>query len=154
MKKIVVMSDNHGDDYAMEWIKELESDADYYVHCGDSEASDKRLLNGYICVQGNNDWNLDLPRFAKFKAEGLTFLVTHGQFYGYFNREKLMMVDLKKHRCDVMLSGHSHIPHYAKIDKYQFLNPGSTRLPRGGSARGYAVIYVDGKNLSYEFKEL
>ena len=154
MKKIVIMSDNHGDDYAMEWIRELESDADYYVHCGDSETSDKRFLNGYICVQGNNDWTLDLPRFAKFKAEGLTFLVTHGQFYGYFKRENLMMVDLKKYRCDVMLSGHSHIPHYAKIGDYQFLNPGSTTLPRGGSARGYAVIYVDGKNLSYEFKEL
>lgn len=61
MKKIVVMSDNHGMDYMLNYVKDKEPHADYYVHCGDSEVPYPELLNGYICVKGNNDWGLDLP---------------------------------------------------------------------------------------------
>ena len=38
MKKIVIMSDNHGDMNILTDIKVLEDDADYYIHCGDSES--------------------------------------------------------------------------------------------------------------------
>ena len=38
MKKIVIMSDNHGDMNMLTDIKVLEDDADYYIHCGDSES--------------------------------------------------------------------------------------------------------------------
>lgn len=152
MKKIVVMSDNHGDHEKTSLLKELEPDAYLYVHCGDSEADSSLELSGYICVAGNNDWGLDLPRYAQFKVDELEFLVTHGQFYGYFNREEYMMRDLKNKNCDVLLSGHTHIPSHIIKNGYHFINPGSTSWPRGGSQAGYAVIYVNGKNLQIEFK--
>lgn len=154
MKKVVVMSDNHGYDEAIEIIKERESDADYFIHCGDSECHTPYLLDDMICVLGNNDWGMDLPRYAKIKIEDLNILVTHGQYYGYFNREKLMAVDLEKYQCQVMFSGHTHIPSFTEKDGMYFLNPGSTTLPRGGSPKSYAVVTIDGNKIDAEFKTL
>lgn len=154
MKKVVVMSDNHGFDQILEEIKILEPDADYYIHCGDSEAHRMGMLDGMICVAGNNDWGLDLPRYAKIQIEDLTILITHGQYYGYFNRLAMMEVDLRKHGANAMFSGHTHIPDFEEKDGFYFLNPGSTTLPRGGSKRSYAVAMIDGTHMDVEFKEL
>ena len=153
MKKIVVMSDNHGQDKIIDKIRHLESDGDYYVHCGDSEALENDL-KGWICVRGNNDWMAILEDEIVFEVEGISFLVTHGHRYGYFNREELMVDDLLRHGCDVLLSGHTHVPQCEEIDGFYLINPGSTTLPRRGSAKSYCVIYVDQEKINVEFKEI
>ena len=156
MKKIVIMSDNHGNDKRVQWIKQKEPDGDFYVHCGDSEAYHVDDLDGFLAVLGNNDWDLtrDLPKFLKFKVDDISFLVTHGQYYGYYNREKRMIKDLKKHHCTVMISGHSHMPLCISQGRYTFINPGSTDWPRGGTKKSYAVVYVEGSHLKCEIKEI
>lgn len=65
-----------------------------------------------------------------------------------------MIYTLQDTDCNVLLSGHTHVPMYKEVDGYTLVNPGSTTLPRGGSPRSYCVIYVDGKNLKVEFKNL
>ena len=152
MKKLVVMSDNHGQDMMMEYIRKREPDADYYIHCGDSEASRQELLTGYICVSGNNDWYLDLPREAKLKVEDLTVLITHGQYFGFFNRELAMNDLLTRTQCQVLLFGHTHTPYFQKDDHFYYINPGSTTLPRGGSQPSYAIVTIDGQKVDYELK--
>lgn len=154
MKKIVVMSDNHGQDFMLKHIREIEPHADYYVHCGDSEASYKELLTGYICVKGNNDWSLDLPLEAKFQVEGMPILITHGHFFGYFNRELAMNDALTRNECKVLLCGHTHMPMFVKEGQYYYINPGSTSLPRGGSRKSYAVVTIDGEKVDCEFKTI
>lgn len=121
MKKIVVMSDNHGYHKMIDEIKRLEPDGDYYVHCGDSEALEE-ALKGWICVRGNNDWMARLEDEIVFEVEGISFLVTHGHRYGYFNREELMVDDLLRHGCDVLLSGHTHVPQCEEIDGFYLIN--------------------------------
>lgn len=69
MKKIVIMSDNHGDMNMLTDIKVLEDDADYYIHCGDSESYSLQDLDGFVAVKGNNDWSLDLPQTARLDIE-------------------------------------------------------------------------------------
>lgn len=101
MKKIVIMSDNHGDMNILTDIKVLEDDADYYIHCGDSESYQLRDLDEFVAVKGNNDWSLDLPQTARLDIEGRHLLITHGQFFGYFDREKKMLDFLKKYNGDV-----------------------------------------------------
>jgi len=155
MTKIVIMSDNHGEDQMMAYIKSLEPDGDIYVHCGDSEAYDAELLDGWVAVKGNNDWDLPhLPRFAKLKVDQVSILITHGQFYGFYNREKRMIKDLKSHRATVMISGHSHMPVVIEQGRYLFVNPGSTTFPRGGTKKSYAVMYINGSDIQTEIKEL
>ena len=46
MKKIIIMSDNHGDMNMLTDIKVLEDDADYYIHCGDSESYSLQDIDG------------------------------------------------------------------------------------------------------------
>lgn len=151
MKKVVVMSDNHGDQEAIELIKEYEADADYFIHLGDSCAYDYRVLEGCIAIRGNNDWPLgDLPTKSVIKIEGLSFLLAHGQQYGYYNREESMMYDLEEHDCQVLLYGHTHSPVIDEIDGYYFINPGSTTLPRTAFGPSYAILYVDGTHLDAE----
>lgn len=152
MKKIVVMSDNHGDDNMLKYIKELEPNADYYVHCGDSEAFYTEQLAGYICVKGNNDWSLDLPKEAKLKVEGMNILITHGQTFGYFNREYAMNDILTRNHCQILLSGHTHIPMFEKDGEFYYINPGSTSLPRGGSQPSYCVLTIDNKKVEFQLK--
>lgn len=154
MKKIVVMSDNHGDDRMMAYIRDKEPHADYYVHCGDSEASYKELLTGYICVKGNNDWSLDLPNEAKFVVEGIPILVTHGQYFGYFNRELAMRDLLTRHQCRILLCGHTHMPMFQKDHEFYYINPGSTSLPRGGSERSYCVVTLHHGQVKCQFKKV
>ena len=153
MKKIVVMSDNHGYHKMIDEIKRLEPEGDYYVHCGDSEALEE-ALKGWICVRGNNDWMARLEDEIIFEVEGISFLVTHGHRYGYFNREELMVDDLLRHGCDVLLSGHTHVPQCEEIDGFYLINPGSTTLPRRGSAKSYCIIYVEQGKINVEFKEI
>ncbi|MEG0366497.1 MAG: metallophosphoesterase [Coprobacillus sp.] len=154
MKKIVIMSDNHGQDMMLQRVRDAEKNVDYYIHCGDSEASYKELLSGYICVKGNNDWALELPMDAKIVVEGHNILITHGHRFGYFNREYAMHDALTRNKCDILISGHTHMPMFIKEGQYTFINPGSTSLPRGGSSKSYAVVYVDGENITCEFKEI
>ena len=154
MKKIVVMSDNHGDDTMMQYIKEKEPNADYYIHCGDSEASLPMLLNGYICVKGNTDWSLDLPDEAKLEISGWSILVTHGQHFNFMNRQYSMNDLLTQKHCQILFCGHTHIPMFEKDGDYYYINPGSTNLPRGGSPRSYAVVTIDNANVQCQFKEI
>lgn len=153
MKKIVVMSDSHGYHQMINRVKELEPDGDYYVHCGDSEA-ETYMMQDWLCVKGNNDWYSDFPNQIKFKVEELNFLVAHGHRFGYMDRETSMIYTLQEANCDILLSGHTHVPMYKEVDGYTLINPGSTTLPRGGSNRSYCVIYVEGKDLKVEFKNL
>ena len=154
MKKLVVMSDNHGDHAMMEYIKEQVPHADYYIHCGDSEASYQQLLNGYICVKGNNDWALDLPDEAKLIVEDMPILITHGHRLNYIYREHAMNDILSRHQCRILLCGHTHIPMFQQDGDFYYINPGSTSLPRGGSKRSYCVVTIDGEKVDYELKEI
>ncbi len=154
MKKIVIMSDNHGNQRTMGIIKELETGGDYYIHCGDSETTRQDDLRGWICVAGNNDWGLNLPRDSILEIEGVRVLITHGQFFGYFNREMKMRKLLDENDCTVLFSGHTHMPSIVEDDGYLFINPGSTDLPRGGSGPSYAVVYIDKGNIKAEIKDL
>jgi len=154
MKKIVVMSDNHGDDQMMQYILNKEPHADYYIHCGDSEAYYPEQLSHFICVSGNNDWSLNLPQEAQLEVEGFKILITHGHRLGYFNREAAMNDLLTNRECQVLLCGHTHMPMFEKDGDYYYINPGSTSRPRGGSVRSYAVLTIDGKTLKCEFKEI
>lgn len=153
MKKIVVMSDSHGFHEMIDLVKELEPDGDFYVHCGDSEA-ETNMMRDWICVKGNNDWYGDFKHFIQFKVEDLNFLVTHGHRFGYFDRESKMFYTLQEANCDVLLSGHTHVPMHLEENGLHLINPGSTTLPRNGSDRGYCVIEVNGKELNVIFKKL
>lgn len=154
MLKIAVMSDNHGDDNQIRSFLNFEKDANYFVHCGDSETWNPEILHRFYAVKGNNDWTLDLKNTIIFEAGGHRIMVTHGHRCGYFNREYILSELAKENQCDIVFCGHTHIPMHAFVDGVHVINPGSTRLPRGGSSNLYCVCFLDGPNVKVEFRSI
>ena len=58
--KIVVVSDSHGRDDALEYVLQQHSDAYAYIHCGDIDA-DPGAFPQFVTVGGNNDIFYDYP---------------------------------------------------------------------------------------------
>lgn len=140
--KIAVMSDNHGDDNQIKDFLSFEKDADYYVHCGDSETWNPDILDHFRAVKGNNDWHLELSNTIVFEAGGHRIMVTHGHRIGYFDREIILSEKAKERNCDIVLCGHTHMPMDTAYQGVRIINPGSTRLPRGGSDYQYCVCFL------------
>lgn len=154
MIKIAVMSDNHGLDEHVSRVAHLENDALYLVHCGDSETFDDHLLRRFYAVRGNNDWMIDLKNNIIFEAGDHRILVTHGHRIGYFDRAEILATMAKENNCNIVLCGHTHMPMHEVVNGVHVINPGSTRLPRGGSDYTYCVLYLDGSDLKLEYKSI
>ncbi len=118
-----------------------------------------------LCVRGNCDTEvdqmvLDFPVLADDCLLDLTdgsgnagavMFATHGHRYNPHHLPPLS-------DGDILLNGHTHIPACEEIldmdgNRYQYLNPGSVSIPKGGSRRSY-MIYEKGtftwKNLEGE----
>ena len=152
MKKIVVMSDNHGHDIDIMTVQEENKDADLFIHCGDSEGY-LELLENFIAVKGNNDWNFPLERVIVFEFDGMKMAVIHGDQFGYFSRESRMIEFSEEYGVQIIFTGHTHMPQNEVLENgVRVINPGSTYLPRGGTPRSYAVVYKEGNNIDVEFR--
>ena len=154
MIKIAIMSDNHGDQSQIEDFLEFEKNANYYIHCGDSESYNPQILNKFYAVKGNNDWYLDLKKEMVFSIEDHRILIIHGNQAGYFNRA-FILADLAKSKdCDMVVCGHTHVPMNEVVEGIRIINPGSTRLPRMGSDYQYCVLELDGPKVNVIFKSI
>ena len=154
MKKVVAMSDNHGDEGYIYQVLEYESDADIFVHCGDSESYDQELLRKFFAVRGNNDWGLNLKEHLILQVAGHRIYVCHGHKAGYFNRQITLVSLAHENNCDIVLSGHTHIACHEIYEGVHLVNPGSTRLPRGYNGPSYCVLYLDDEKVDVVFKSM
>lgn len=152
MKKIVIMSDNHGQTNQINEVLKRHPDADYFIHCGDFESYDD-VVENFVAVRGNNDWGSSLPKYQTLMIEGKKIVVCHGEKFGYFNREYYMELFAKENAIDILISGHTHMPLNEVVDGIHLINPGSTYLPRGGSLPSYAIMYLDLDHVEVEFVE-
>ncbi|MDZ7849894.1 MAG: metallophosphoesterase [Halodesulfurarchaeum sp.] len=144
---IVVVSDTHRterpglDDH----LAEAVSRADRVIHAGDFTT--EAVLDGFhemahtlFAVAGNRDDTavIDrLPEARTLDVNGFTVAVTHTQAGGrtglsYFGAER---------DADLVISGHTHRPHFVSGDGPALLNPGSHADPRGGEPT-YATFEV------------
>ena len=91
------------------------------------------LLNTYkdkiIYVKGNCDINIDGLLFEDNYIEftninNKKILLTHGHLYS--------KNELLNKNCDIILTGHTHIPEIEKINNTIFVNPGSISRSRYG----------------------
>ena len=107
------------------------------------------MLNGVkdalLCVRGNCEAEVD-QMVLEFPvlSDSLTIFdgtntifCTHGHVYGPEHLPPLK-------RGDILLTGHTHVPHDFTADGIRCLNPGSVSIPKGGSGRGYLLL-EDGK---------
>ncbi len=129
MKKIVVLSDTHGNLSLIEKLSDIIKESDYVFHLGDYE----RDINAFVrefgedkirsvkgnCDGGGEDLILDI--------EGLKILLTHGDRYGVKNG--LLTLSLKAEELGVkaVFYGHTHIADITERKDILYVNPGTTK---------------------------
>ena len=83
--KILVVSDTHGKDRALEYVLKKTGKPDMLIHCGDVEGSEDYIRALADCpvhmVAGNNDFFSDLDREEEFFIGNYRVWLTHGHNY-------------------------------------------------------------------------
>lgn len=150
--KIIVTSDNHGNEEVLDYLLETYADADLFIHCGDICLPPDKYPR-FKTVKGNNDF-YDYPEELVLDVEGIKILVMHSDVFGYYHREYKLVKKAQSEDCQIFCFGHTHVPMIQEDDGVVLFNPGSMVRPRGGSNPSYGIITIDdNKEIKFEIKE-
>lgn len=151
MKRIIVVSDTHGNAKGVEKMLPLIEENHYFIHLGDGisdlraalEKADKKT---YFC-RGNCDFFASVPDEGELEVEGVKIFYCHGHKYGVKSGLGVLAREAKKRGCAVALYGHTHIAKITEIDGVTLINPGSMRFSfdEGGS---YCYLVVNGDKIT------
>jgi len=147
--QIVAVSDTHGRNEVFQELRLRHPQASAFLHCGDSE-TDEYALDGFVSVQGNNDYYSSHPMEIILNLEGVRLYMTHGQYLRHFNRIESLILKAKEHQCTLVLHGHTHIFDVQELDGITLVNPGSLYHNRDGSSPCYALITILGGRISVQ----
>lgn len=146
--RVLVVSDNHGDQDHLVYALRNEGHIDYLIHLGDSEMIDLELREliecPYVVVAGNCDYFSSFPKGQTVDLGAHRIYATHGHLhdvrYGLSELEKTA----RSAKADIVMFGHTHVPLLEQKDGITFLNPGSIRHPRQVNRLcSYAVMVID-----------
>ena len=149
MKKIIVLSDTHGDNSIINQILKSQ-EYDLAIIAGDYTC-DSSFINqkfNYV-VRGNNDFDAN-PDELYFEIEGIKFYLCHGHLIGSYSQldnYDYMGKVLKDKKVDIIIHGHTHV---SKIFEYEYglvINPGSTTYPRGGTRKSFGLIEINNQKV-------
>lgn len=136
-KKILVVSDNHGNMYNLQTaIAFMEGKIDAMVHCGDSEFSPDTPRGLVDCpvymAEGNCDYQFSGDSEDIFEMAGHVCFVTHGNRYGENWGEDELLERALEMGADLVFYGHTHCPAYEIYEEegVTIFNPGSVSQPR------------------------
>lgn len=151
--QIVVVSDSHGKNEVYAQLRALYPQASAYLCCGDSEC-DESFLDGFVSVQGNNDYSCHYPHHLILDIEGVRIYMQHGD-----RIPRLGMIDYfvklaQAENCQLFLFGHTHIFEEVRKEGVVMVNPGSIYQNRDGSSPSYALITVQDQSIQVERKSL
>ena len=168
--KILIASDIHGSYYYAKKLIDIynQKKIDKLVLLGDilyhgprndlpKDYNPKKVItllndigSNIIAIKGNCEAEVDQmvldfdvsSEHSTIFVDGKTFYLTHG----HHEFPKL-------NYGDILLTGHTHIPLYKKIDNtFHHFNPGSVSIPKGGSKNSY-MIYENNTFTIYDFDE-
>lgn len=148
--KIVVMSDSHGCNNMIEYVKLEESDADLFLHCGDI-CVDEFTYPELVTVCGNNDY-YPYPIQRVLNVGEHRIIMFHSHQFSYRKREEQMIERAKEHGCDIVCFGHTHVAYENVKNGIYLLNPGSLYHNRDGRPPSYAILWLKGEDVTIHFK--
>ena len=141
--KILLFSDVHGSEEAMEKIWEMKekTGAGSVFSLGDLCPDPySPLWRGISGVRGNCDRFFeygDLP-FPPLEKEMFLFGHRTLAFHGH------MVPSFEFRKGDIVLSGHTHIPMAKERNGIYYFNPGSASLPRSSSGPSFGILDEEG----------
>ena len=148
MKRILIVSDSHGNSKGINELAPLIAENDFVIHLGDG-ASDMREIRDtypekvYACA-GNCDFFSPLPTDGELEIEQMKIYFCHGHKYGVKTDLSALVQEGKKRGADIVLYGHTHVARIEEREGITLINPGSLRYPVGkGGGYCYLVIHKD-----------
>ena len=148
MKKIIVVSDSHGNVKGLEKLLGLMQENDFVVHLGDGAMDMRTFMREmpekiYLC-SGNCEFFSSLPDEGILEVEHIRIFYCHGHKYRVKSDLQRLAEEAKSHDCEVALYGHTHTPLISEIDGVTLINPGSLRYNVGeGGSYCYLVVHKD-----------
>lgn len=124
--RIGVISDTHGVLHPA--VADVFADVDHVVHAGDIGGAHildaLRLLAPVTSVEGNNDPDATGETIVRITLGTLRLLLTHILPRPHKPAARVT-ASLRAEPADVVVFGHSHLPHNEIIDGVRFFNPAS-----------------------------
>ena len=150
MKKVLIVSDNHGNKEVLEQLLLKHPDCSLYLHAGDSEDFQSNLYP-YLSVKGNNDYYIEnLYRIVKIENHSIYMVHGHRNFLS----DDVMSACAKNNGCDIYVHGHIHRPYYKYYNGVHIMCPGSLRYPRSTKGETYIIMNIDENKVDVEIKSL
>lgn len=144
--RIIIASDNHGHHELLKSIMEYEKKIGekegkslLFLHAGDSSAKYEDELEGWLSVKGNMDFCEFLPFYRIIPLGMHKIFLTHGHLYSNASILNIM----EENKCDICITGHTHVPFIQNKNGMYFINPGSTSRPRFASKKQYVSLDID-----------
>lgn len=151
--RIGIMSDSHGNLFAVDKALSRIGKVDALLHAGDFGADFRELPLPFpvYLVRGNCDWDtFDVPSELIITLAEEKILLTHGHQYDIKVRLSKLEKTAVQEGVKVVVFGHSHVPFIERRNGILYLNPGSVARPRGGSVASCAVLAMDEGNIDAE----
>ena len=139
VKRLIVISDTHGNLKGVRELFPLIAENDYLIHLGDGvgdirEIRDEYPDKVYFCA-GNCDFFSPYPQEGELEIEGLKIFYCHGNKYDVKRGLLALALETKRRGCDIALYGHTHQADITEMEGVTLINPGSLRasIGKGGS---------------------
>lgn len=134
MKKVLLISDSHGN---MDGVRKIIKDigkVDMAIHMGDIIGQDELLREIVGCpvhiVRGNCDYSSSNPYSEVIIVGRNRIYATHGHIEGVNWSFDGIVAAAKEAECNVALYGHTHVPDISTFAGLLIINPGSVTNPR------------------------
>ena len=143
MKKIIILSDTHGNRADILKMQGLLNEADHILFAGDGAMDlntlPREIYNKVIAVCGNCD-ACALEKERVIEIEALKILLTHGDLYGAKQGLDRLYYRAKELGADIVVYGHTHFAAVTTEDDILFINPGNLSKFSTNKSFGYLVI--------------
>lgn len=151
--KLLVVSDNHGDEHIITEVRQhWNNKVDYMFHAGDSELQfHSDAMKPFVKVRGNCDFDSSYPEDEVIECGDKTVFITHGHLYGIKSTLDRVRYKAEENNADIIIFGHSHQLGAEIVDQKLFLNPGSIRLPRDRNEPTYAIVEINNEQVEVVF---
>jgi len=158
LTRLLVISDTHGNLANAQKAINLMGSIDLIVHAGDHYLDALKISRSAVIpvvgVAGNRDYSSEAAEEELFCVEDSKLYVTHGHQYAATARVSGLQKRAKHLGAQVVIYGHTHVPHLEVLDGRMYLNPGSLHLPRDASGKSFALLEIRGKTVSARITRL
>lgn len=145
MKKIIVVSDSHGNRQALDSLDPIFAESDIIIHLGDTSSDGGYIRKNYpdktYVLNGNCDIMSVGEKEQIINCEGVNIFCCHGHMYSVKTTLARLAKRAKELDCKIALYGHTHDAREDEIDGVTLINPGT--LSRY-SQKSYAYLVING----------